>query len=471
MTLVSQDLISGGYFTWMHAWWAVALGALSAASLPLGSLAGIRFKPSPGITGAAAAFGAGALFAALSVELVAPTMTTSVQTHLASPGSRDYLLPPLAMIFGCIAGGLLFVFLDQIVNRHGGYLRKTATAITYLGERREKRNRRMLEIISRSHYLMTLSPSEVRPLVDLMRPIVFTPSEWLFQAGDPADRVFLVEEGEVDLIRDGRQFQRLGAGEIIGEVAVLLNSPRHVSARASGVVKAWMLNKADFERIRAVSPGLAEITSRIAADRLVDWAKKERRMGRESVEWASAAAKAVGGASRLVPDPMEIRKAAESHSGAPLAIWLGIFLDGIPESFVIGMTFLASLTAKMHTGVPTFLDVVPYTLIAGLFLSNFPEAMSASVGMRHQGWSVLRVLWLWTSLMLMTGLGAGLGYAIGADVPHAVTVLIEGVAAGAMLTMIAQTMIPEAVHLGGPNVTGLATLFGFLGAVAFKLLE
>ena len=78
---------------------------------------------------------------------------------------------------------------------------------------------------------------------------------------------------------------------------------------------------------------------------------------------------------------------------------------------------------------------------------------------------------MWFSLMVMTSIGAGIGYWLGGSVDHGIVVLIEGLAAGAMLTMIAAAMIPEAVHLGGSSVTGLSTLFGFLAAVAFKLLE
>ena len=67
--------------------------------------------------------------------------------------------------------------------------------------------------------------------------------------------------------------------------------------------------------------------------------------------------------------------------------------------------------------------------------------------------------------------GAVVGYSVGAEVSPILVVAIEGLAAGAMLTMIAQTMIPEAVHLGGASITGLATLTGFVSAVAFKVLE
>ena len=83
----------------------------------------------------------------------------------------------------------------------------------------------------------------------------------------------------------------------------------------------------------------------------------------------------------------------------------------------------------------------------------------------------LVVLGLWTSLMIMTGVGAGLGYLLAGTLPHTWFNLFEGIAAGAMLTMIASTMIPEAVHLGSANLVGLSTLAGFVVSLLFKLLE
>jgi zinc transporter ZupT len=141
--------------------------------------------------------------------------------------------------------------------------------------------------------------------------------------------------------------------------------------------------------------------------------------------------------------------------GAALAIWLGILLDGIPESFVIG----AGLVERG----------VSLSLIAGLFLSNYPEALSSSAGMREQGFSRPRILFMWSSLMLITGLGAALGNVLLTGTGHATLSLVEGVAAGAMLTMIAQTMLPEAYFRGG-NVVEFATLLGFLAAIYFDTL-
>ncbi len=113
---------------------------------------------------------------------------------------------------------------------------------------------------------------------------------------------------------------------------------------------------------------------------------------------------------------------------------------------------------------------ISLSLIAGLFLSNYPEALSSSVGMRQQGLSFKRVLLMWTSLMIFTGIGAALGNMFFAEAPEMLFSLSEGIAAGAMLTMIAETMLPEAYFKGG-SIVGISTLLGFLAPIYFKTLE
>jgi zinc transporter ZupT len=91
--------------------------------------------------------------------------------------------------------------------------------------------------------------------------------------------------------------------------------------------------------------------------------------------------------------------------------------------------------------------------------------------MQNQGWSKKKILVLWGSLMVITAIGAGFGYLLGGILSHTWLVFTEGVAAGAMLTMIASALIPEAAHLGSPNLVGLSTSGGFITALLFKLLE
>ena len=172
-------------------------------------------------------------------------------------------------------------------------------------------------------------------------------------------------------------------------------------------------------------------------------------------------------AIETVHDPAhyEIEQENKKHGNAALAIWLGILLDGIPESFVIGASFLV-VAQPGHAEAAAGLSL---SLLAGLFLSNFPEALSSSVGMRENKYSKLKIMMMWLSLMLITGIGAWLGNIVLDGASHTVFPIIQGLAAGAMLTMIAETMLPEAFEKGG-SVTGLSTLMGFLTAIMFKEL-
>ena len=203
------------------------------------------------------------------------------------------------------------------------------------------------------------------------------------------------------------------------------------------------------------SPALAEAVAGLAARRGADLGGASSIDAEQSHAWARTA---TADLEDRIADPteVEVKEAARANHGAPLAIWLGILLDGIPESLVIGSSLLhASFSLS---------------LIAGLFLSNFPEALGSSVGMRQQSYSSGRILLMWTSLMLFTGVGAYVGAAFFKEMSPAVFAVTEGVAAGAMLTMIAETMLPEAYHKGGA-VTGVSTLLGFLAAIFFKTLE
>jgi len=167
-----------------------------------------------------------------------------------------------------------------------------------------------------------------------------------------------------------------------------------------------------------------------------------------------------------------LNAAREEHSGAPLAIWLGILLDGLPESFVIGAGLLVLLQANsQNLATTTFADIIPYTLIGGLFLSNLPEALASSANMRQQGWKKRRIFLLWFSLMVITAIGSGAGFMLADSLTHTWLRFAEGLAVGAMLTMIAAAMIPEAALGGNGNLVGLSTLAGFLAAISFKLLE
>jgi ZIP family zinc transporter len=113
---------------------------------------------------------------------------------------------------------------------------------------------------------------------------------------------------------------------------------------------------------------------------------------------------------------------------------------------------------------------VSVAVITAVFLSNLPEAMAATTGLAASRWSRARILGLWTAVMLVTAVAALLGYALldGASVRTVAFVL--AFAGGAILTMLADTMMPEAFEHGG-KLVGVVTTLGFAVAYTIHVLD
>ncbi len=451
--------------------WAIVLGGLSAASLPLGSILGLNWQPGNRVIGGMTAFGGGALIAALAIELVAPTAMHLAHAENAT-AKNEAAHHLINMMIGAVVGGVLFVVLDSLVNSQGGFLRKTTTTIDYFTKRKSARRRKILEHLSSSELVRHLPLEIVEEMVTKVNERRFKAGDVLFEEGADGDEVFFIESGTVTVSRDDKVIALLESGDVLGEIALVTGAPRTATAVAKDDISALTFPKEDFDEWRSQSSEFEEAATTLSASRLKELVDRDD-IDIDAEEWVDEAMAAMMEIS-AAPTEMQLKKVSEEHGGAPMAIWLGILLDGIPESFVIGSALVVSVaTAISQSGADsvTFVSIFPYTLIAGLFLANFPEAMSSSIGMKKQGWSNSRIFLMWFSLMVLTAIGAGVGYWLGGSVDHGIVILIEGLAAGAMLTMIAAAMIPEAVHLGGSSVTGLSTLSGFLAAISFKLLE
>lgn len=421
---------------------AFLFGLISAASLPLGALAARFWSPGNRVIAAMMAFGGGALLAALTLDLVAEALARG-----------DYY--PLAS--GCLLGGVLFVLLNQWLNSKGGFLRKLGTTVAHLKQTRRREFKRLFKRLSLLPLFNNTPPEYVQHLVPLITQLQFNAGDELMKQGEAGDALFIIDSGRVEVVDEhqNRRITELGASDVVGEIALLTGQQRTATVRAMEPTEAWVLHKEDFDAVLREEPGFAAAVMAMTDSRIEELRSKDSVNQEQAQRWFSEAKHHVLDAI-AVPTPQDVREASTEVNAAPLAIWLGILLDGIPESFVIGSSML-------HASVSL-------SLIAGLFLSNFPEAFSSSLGMREQNYSFTRILSMWTSLMLITGVGAWLGSIFFAGVGASAFSFLQGIAAGAMLTVIAETMLPEAYHRGG-SITGISTLVGFLVAIFFTTLE
>lgn len=139
------------------------------------------------------------------------------------------------------------------------------------------------------------------------------------------------------------------------------------------------------------------------------------------------------------------------QSGSGGAIAIGALLDGVPESMVLGLSVLAGpgLSVPMFTAV---------------FISNVPEGLSSSAGWKRAGRSGRYVFGIWGGIALASGLASLAGYLLLDGASPATLAAVNALAAGAILAMIADTMIPEA-FAEDSLYTGLLATFGFLAAL------
>jgi ZIP family zinc transporter len=151
------------------------------------------------------------------------------------------------------------------------------------------------------------------------------------------------------------------------------------------------------------------------------------------------------------------RSQGQQAGGSATAITIGALMDGIPESVAIGISIVGG-------------GAVSWVFVVAVFLSNMPEGLSAAAGMKKAGHSAAYVLGLWGAVVAVSAASALFGYLFLAGAPEDVVAAIQAFAAGAILTMLASTMMPEAYEEGG-DVVGVVTSVGFLLAFVLSRLE
>lgn len=149
-----------------------------------------------------------------------------------------------------------------------------------------------------------------------------------------------------------------------------------------------------------------------------------------------------------------LQPSEHEHQGSGLAIAAGALLDGIPESIVIGLSLLKG-------------GVVSLVAVVAIFLSNLPEGLSSASGMKHAKRGAGYVFGVWGAIAFVSGLASIAGYVLFDGRSPEVIAATTAIAAGAILAMLADTMIPEAFEVAHAYA-GLITVAGFLAAFALS---
>lgn len=152
------------------------------------------------------------------------------------------------------------------------------------------------------------------------------------------------------------------------------------------------------------------------------------------------------------------RKRSEGNEdNSALAIVLGTILDGIPESIVLGLSIV-------HGGA------ISIAMLVAVFISNLPEAIGSSSGLLRYGWKKLPLLGMWSGVVIVSGFASLAGYGIFKEASPDVVAFTLAFSAGALLTMLADTMMPEAFEDSG-QLAGIVTTLGFGIAFWISMFE
>jgi zinc transporter ZupT len=421
---------------------AFLFGIISAISLPLGVLIAFFWTPKPKMLASLMAIGAGALLAALTIDLVATSM------------DKGHYYP---LAIGMITGGLFFVLLNKIVDNKGGFLRKTATTLTHIHKKNSFRHKLFFKQLSKVKFFHNLSPSKAQLIIPYLNRYLYRQGKIMIHDGDPGDLFFIIESGEAIVMDDKNNnvVDLLKENDTYGIVEMLTGITHNYNVVVKADMHVWVINKEALDRIISFHPQLAKEIKDLVTQKIHLLEIKNEIESSKADIWYREALEHFEDKKSHVTDS-DLHEEAGEHGNVSMAIWMGMMLDGIPESIVIGSSMLVNSS-------------VSFSLIAGLFLSNLPEALSSSVGMKKQKMSNLKIMAMWSSITIVAGICSYMGNVFFANVSPVTFAVVDGMAAGAMLTMIAETMLPEAFHIGG-SVTGLSALAGFLATLLFKVI-
>jgi CRP-like cAMP-binding protein len=406
-------------------------GLLVASGLALGAVIGLVVRPRERIVAAVMAFGGGTLIVAVAFGLC--------QESFRKGG-------PAVLVGGFLLGGLGFVLADKFINSKGGFLRREGIRAAFLREKKDERANEILARLAEIELIRSLPPDEVQAIVPYVEERTFADGTVVFRKGDEGDALYLVLAGHARVTDDGRTLASLGTGSAFGEMALLSGEARNATVVAEGPLRAYRIGHDDFHHLMTRSRALADAVHRLLAERLDRRGQSGDATTAET--WRKVASRHLDRSLSEREERALVEANTGSHAG--VAIFLGALADAVPESLIIGATL-----------APTRLPSISFML--AVFIANFPEAMSSASGLTRAGFSRRRIMGMWLGLVGLSGVCALLGNVFLATASPVALALAESLAGGAILALLANTMMPEAFEQGG-RAAAICTIVGFLVA-------
>ena len=272
---------------------ASLLGLATTSSSLVGAALGLYANLSEKGLACVLGFAAGALISALAIELAFETAQT-----LHSRGQDVHAA--WAFVGGGFAlGALIYYRAALYLEGKGAAIRYRTRFREFAQQRKREETQELIQLLSRCDLLRHLPPQDIQELLPLIREQAAPAGTVLFRKGDPADALYIIARGEVDILdepdslsHEERHIARLDAGQAFGEMALLHGGERTATARAPVDTQLLAMDKSDFDHLIKFDPQLARAVERLSHSRALSNLARAARKPRPGRSWRPPASTA-----------------------------------------------------------------------------------------------------------------------------------------------------------------------------------
>jgi CRP-like cAMP-binding protein len=430
----------------------ILVGLLTTSSSMVGAAIGLYATLSKRVLASILAFAAGSLISALAIELA---FKGAMELHHQGFNAHS--------AWGFIAGGfacgaIVYFTTSLFLEKKGAAVRLPTQFREYALARKHEQTKGLIGLLAKCDLLRHLPAEAIEQILPSVRKHRVNAGEVVFRAGDPADALYIVALGSVQVVADspgdaggvGAVIAELGPGMAFGEMGLISGGARTATIRTATGAELLEIGRADFDALIAADPIMARAVQHLSHERAV---RNLSSGASDPSTWARVASRSLEHISRAEANKM----LRETGKDAGMAIVLGNILDTIPGCLVIGANF---------NGVAN----LSLTLMLGMFLGGIPEGAASAAMLTRAGYKPKVIFALWSTVLVAGMVAAALGKVLIGTSESLAAVFCKAVAGGAVLALVAHTMIPEAIEEGGSLVV-LPTVAGFLFAFYLALPE